>query len=181
MILPSVGKFNWLFCFSSERPPVISLDYSYKVRAPVEVAFEQSMKPKNWAQHFSELDDLEIIKETDEEIIAQATYRLFLKSDTFEMHVNVVEPYEHIIVAFDSGLVSGEAHYYYEEIEEGTRITAEGTYSFGESRLVRILEPVLKAVTEWKGRRAAKKEEGYRKRRRILTFPGGRLCDGLKS
>lgn len=138
---------------------MISLDYSYDVRAPVEAAFEHGMKPENWSRHFSELDDLEVIEESDDEIIAQATFRLFLKADILDMHVNVVEPYEHVIVGFDSRLVSGETHYYYEEIENGTRITAAGSHSFGESRLVRILEPLLKAMTEWKGRRAARSEK----------------------
>lgn len=138
---------------------MISLDYSYDVRAPVKAAYEHGMEPENWARHFSEVDDLEVIEESDDEIIARATYRLFLKADILEMHVSVVEPYEHVTVAFESGLVSGETHYYYEEIENGTRITAKGAYSFGESRLVRILEPVLKVMTEWKGRRAAKSEK----------------------
>lgn len=138
---------------------MISLDYSYDVRAPVEAAFKHGMEPENWARHFSELDDLEVIEKSDDEIIARASYRLFLKSDTLDMHVEIVEPYEHVIVAFDSQLVSGETHYYYEEIENGTRITAKGTYSFGDSRLVRILEPLLKAMTEWKGRRAARSEK----------------------
>ncbi len=141
------------------RSPVISLDYSYEVCAPVEVAFEHGMEPDHWTRHFSGLDDLKIVEESDDEIIAQASYRLFLKPDTLDMHVTVVEPNRHVLVEFDSGMVSGETHYYYKEIEDGTRVTAKGEYSFGESRLVRILEPVLKAVTEWKGRRAAQKEK----------------------
>ena len=42
-----------------------SLDYSYDVRAPVEAAYEHGMKPENWARHFSEMDDLEVIEEFD--------------------------------------------------------------------------------------------------------------------
>jgi hypothetical protein len=138
---------------------VISFEHEERVHAPVEDAFEFGLDPNNWLRHFADLDEYDVIEETQKNMYVRLSYRLLWIPMDFDVKLRIIEPYRHIVVDFDNKWISGEANYYYSEIEKGTLIESQGTYDFGDSIIVKILAPVLRVALHRKIRKASREEK----------------------
>lgn len=138
---------------------MISFKHQERIHAPVDDAFEFGLDPENWLRHFAGLDEYDMIEETRDKMHVRIPYRLLWIPMEFDMKLRIVEPNRHIVVDFESKWMSGEANYYYSEIEEGTLLESQGTYDFGDSIIVKILAPVLRVAIHRKIRKAAREEK----------------------
>lgn len=138
---------------------MISFEHQELVHAPLEDAFEFGLDPDNWLRHFSDMETYEILDDTEDTMVVRVPYRVLSIPMEFEFVLRVEDPYRHIAVDFESDWMTGEAHYYYTDIEEGTLIKSEGTYQFGNSTITQLLEPVVKVFLHRKIRQASREEK----------------------
>lgn len=138
---------------------MFSFGHKERIHAPVEDAFEFGLDPDNWLRHISDLDRYEIVEEAQDEMHIRLPYRVLWIPMEFDIKMRIVEPNGHIAVDFESKWVSGETNYHYSEIEEGTLLESKGTYDFGDSIIVRVLDPVLRVTPHRKIKKAAREEK----------------------
>jgi hypothetical protein len=136
-----------------------SFKHQERIHAPAEEAFEFGLDPDNWLRHFGGLDEYELIEETQTKKHLRLSYRLLWIPMEFDMILRVVEPNKHLAVDYDSKWMSGEANYYYSEIEEGTLLESRGTYEFGDSMIVKLLAPVIRLALHRQIPKAAREEK----------------------
>ncbi|MEF8899981.1 MAG: SRPBCC family protein, partial [Halovenus sp.] len=94
------------------------------------------------------LRDLEIVEETEESVRMTAVYEMLGMSIDIEEELTIVEPNEHYRVTIEGDEVSGEVNNYFEEIDNGTRISHRAEFEFGDSLFDRLLAPVARRYNE---------------------------------
>lgn len=129
-----------------------TFEYSVEIEAPVEQVWAFSNDPENWTRINPSLRDLEIVEETDDGYVVDATYKMLGTSFDADIETTVVDEFEHTCSTFDSDGMSGEMHFYFRETDLGTEVTQTVEYEFGDSMVERILEPVAKRsnARQWK-------------------------------
>ncbi|WP_312907754.1 SRPBCC family protein [Natronosalvus caseinilyticus] len=125
-----------------------TFEHTIEVEAPVDRVFQFGIDPENWRRTMPSLTDVEIVEETDDALLMNATYRLLGTSMDGKMEMRIAEPNKHTITTFESPGMTGELHYHYAATDSGTKVVQRADYEFGDSLIERVLEPVAKRYNE---------------------------------
>lgn len=121
-----------------------SFEHTIDIAAPLADVFAFGIEPENWQRTTPGLSNIHVVQETDDGLSLEATYSLLGREMAGTLEMRILEPDHHVVTTFDSPGMTGELHYRFEEIEDGTRVIQQCEYEFGDSLLQRILEPVAK-------------------------------------
>ncbi|MFW6153203.1 MAG: SRPBCC family protein [Halobacteriota archaeon] len=119
-----------------------------EIEAPIDYVFAFSTDPTNWPKTSPSLSDFEIVEETEDGYLIDATYRMLGMSIETEMESSVVEENAHTRTVFESDDMNGEMHWYYEEHDDVTHVTLEVDYEMGDSLFDRLVRPVATRYNE---------------------------------
>lgn len=121
-----------------------TFEHTIEIAAPLDHVFTFGADPENWHRTTPSLTDIEIVEETDDYLRLNATWQMLGMPIDGEMEYEIIEPNTHTVTRFDSPGMTGELHYHYSETDTGTRVVQQADYTFGDSLLERVIEPVAK-------------------------------------